>query len=1565
MKWRFIILFCLILTNKAFSQCDITAFANASSLNCGDSLFIEFTAYGSLSLSDTFATNGPTDTGWISTSGAQYDEPYIPSPTNDDYFWMGPSAVTPTALTTISYDVSGGGQICFDFVYADGVSGSYANGTKPEQPDQYNEGITLQYNLGSGWVDIIYYPPTGGTLPSTPTSITPNTNGPGAYESWTSVCVPIPPAAMTTSTSFQWIQENNSGACCDHWGLDNITISTANPAYNIYSIESNQNLGPSPATYVTVPTTDSTYNFFYTAGFADTCYTSYSVTVNKTNIGPDLILDCNDNIVQLQALGVSANDNFSWTPITGLSNPNILNPKASPLDTTEYIFTSSCGADTMTVNVISNYSFGTSKDTTICIGDSAFLEVWGGAENIAWKPNNGSISDTTIANPIFTPTTTTNYIVVTDSVGCIKTDTIKVNVSRKTITLLNFHGAGCLGANNGGFIALPGGYIPLPGGGQGGFYYTWDNGSTITTHTNGAFNNLAPGDYVLTMYDSSYCPLDTLITITGGLSIGIDSVYSVNPFCVGDTSGRIEVYIDTNVVANYSLNGGTSQTSNVFTGLTDGVYNISAQFGSCPAATRIDTLSAPATIQAVFIDSANLTCGGSADGEISISAVQGIRPYTYSLDNINFQTDSFFTGLDAGTYIIYAMDDNGCRDSVQASVSEPTPLALNNIVVNPALCSGSNSGTISFGVLNGLAPYQYSIDSGLSFQNSNTFNTLPAGNYILQAKDANGCLSNFVNDSITEPSPIVLIEDSTHSSTCGAADGALYLSAAGGNNTFTYSINGGTSFQASSTFAGLTAGLYTVIVRDGNLCSDSLNVTIANFGGPSLSIASFDSVSCGGAADASVTLLATGGQAPYSYTVNGGTAQNSATFTGLSGGNNVFVVSDAIGNCTATVIQNIYEPTTLTLSAVQDGVSCHSFADGQITLTATGGGSTYFYALNDTNTIQLSNVFNGLSAGANTAYVVDENGCFASVAQTVFEPDTLIITNVNPVDISCTADGSFTVNAQGGTQPYTYSINGGTPQTSNVFTLNTGGTYTLSVTDVNACPLATKIDSLTAADPVTFVIDSVTASLLCNNQNTGFIGISATGGSGSYTYSLNNAAFQIDSFFSNLAAGTYSIVVQDASNCVSSATNITINQPNILAGTKTSTSVSCFGSTDGSIVINSVSGGTAPYSVEINGVVNTYSANMVFDNLAAGAYAILITDTNGCSLTLNETVANVTAFSLNSNAATNVSCFGAADGKISISATGGTPNYDFTITLGAFTQTVNSASGATFSNLEGTESGLTYTISVEDANGCSASLTQTIKQPKELIIEKINTSPISCFGVNDASLSVEISGGSAPYTYLWTPSEQTSALASGLAPGVYSVAVTDANNCTVTASQTVLDVAPILATIVPDSANISMGDTLHLGVNVENAVGTSLQYTWTPSEGLSCTDCSNPVVTVFNDIVYSVLVTDENGCTSFNFAQAYVSVDGSLFYFIPNAFSPNADGINDVFQIFGQDIKSVDLKIFNRWGEKVFEGQNQFLTWNGSYQGSAQNPGVYSYIVKITFLNDAEVIKKGSVTLLK
>ncbi len=487
----------------------------------------------------------------------------------------------------------------------------------------------------------------------------------------------------------------------------------------------------------------------------------------------------------------------------------------------------------------------------------------------------------------------------------------------------------------------------------------------------------------------------------------------------------------------------------------------------------------------------------------------------------------------------------------------------------------------------------------------------------------------------------------------------------------------------------------------------------------------------------------------------------------------------------------------------------------------------------------------------------------------------------------------------------------------------------------------------------------------------GYFSCIATGGVSSYTYSNDNGVtYQNSNVFTGLLANTYNVWVKDGNGCTVSQT-ITITQAGEILLTVSSDPVTCAGSTDGIVYLNSVLGGTAPFTVSLNGGTPIpFTGVFAFTGLQGGLFHFIeVVDSNGChSASYGVEVLEPDSLELSVTTVIDVSCFGVSDGSISLSANQGTPAYTFTINNNGNLINSNSGNSAIFSNLSGGQ----YPTYLSDLNGCTDTLIVDVFEPNELLIDSmVILSNVSCFGADDASIIVYPSGGtpypsqSLDYTFLWSPSGTTDHKDGPLAPGVHTVTVTDANGCSVTASESIATVAPIIATIIPDSAFITMGDTVQLGVIVQNALGNNLQYSWTPTTGLSCSDCANPVVTIYNDIDYSVVVTDSNGCTNYNYTEVFITVNSSLFFFIPNGFTPDGDGINDRFGVLGQDIKTVEMMIFNRWGEKVFEGNNQFQTWDGLFNGVVQSQGVYSYVIDVTFLNDVEVNKKGSLTLLK
>lgn len=419
-----------IQANQA--QCVTEAFLDVDTIDCGDSVNVTINSFARSLLTEVFTPTGPSDPGWSQTAGAIYTNPFIPSPTNDTYFWMGATNVLPALLQSDPFNVQFGGQICFDFTYA--IQG----GAAPiEGPDLSEEGITLQYSTDNGltWNDIVYMQPNGEFLPSNPGPGNPMTNPPfnasgTPFTVWNSVCFPLPPGALTSATSFQWIQEFNSGACCDHWGLDNIQILAADPAYGLF--DEAGNFLPSNQ-FPLSPIADSTYTFLYTNGIDDSCTTTATVILNPTDAGPDIMVACDGLGTNLMASGVAPWSSVTWSPATGLTDPTDPNTFALPLVDTDYELTSDCGVDTVTVFVEDSYVIDITPPDTICLNGSTFLNLTTTPSSVPiatveWS-SPGTLNTSTGNQVLASPTVTTQYIAtVTSDSGCVIQDSVIVVV---------------------------------------------------------------------------------------------------------------------------------------------------------------------------------------------------------------------------------------------------------------------------------------------------------------------------------------------------------------------------------------------------------------------------------------------------------------------------------------------------------------------------------------------------------------------------------------------------------------------------------------------------------------------------------------------------------------------------------------------------------------------------------------------------------------------------------------------------------------------------------------------------------------------------------------------------------------------------------------------------------------------------------------------------------------------------------------------------------------------------------------------------------------------------------
>ena len=293
---------------------------------------------------------------------------------------------------------------------------------------------------------------------------------------------------------------------------------------------------------------------------------------------------------------------------------------------------------------------------------------------------------------------------------------------------------------------------------------------------------------------------------------------------------------------------------------------------------------------------------------------------------------------------------------------------------------------------------------------------------------------------------------------------------------------------------------------------------------------------------------------------------------------------------------------------------------------------------------------------------------------------------------------------------------------------------------------------------------------------------------------------------------------------------------------------------------------------------------------------------------------------------------------------GGTSGYNYNWNNGQTTATATGLSAGT------------YSVTVIDANGCSQ--TQTIAVTSSSNISVTVASTVAGCTVDNGTASLTPTNGNAPYTYLWN-NGQVSPTATGLAAGTYTAAITDSKGCAATQTVAVATAPNPTVTVTSSQSIISSGGSTTL-----TASGSAGTYQWTPSTGLNCNTCSNPTASPSQNTSYCVLVTDGSGCKDSSCTTITIeNPSGELF--VPNAFSPNNDGENEMECVIGGCIKTLEFVIYDRWGEKVFESTDQKTCWDGTYNGKPMNTAVFTYYLRATLTTGDQITKKGNVSLIR
>jgi gliding motility-associated-like protein len=858
----------------------------------------------------------------------------------------------------------------------------------------------------------------------------------------------------------------------------------------------------------------------------------------------------------------------------------------------------------------------------------------------------------------------------------------------------------------------------------------------------------------------------------------------------------------------------------------------------------------------------NVSTVGANDGAINVTVTGGSGTYSYlwsGPSGFPLITSQDISNVPAGAYSL-TINDGLCNPVVlNFNLTSPLPLLIQEDTTAQidVLCFGYLTGAIKVDITQqSIGPYDYlltlqgggTISSIINSAATNyTFSNLAAGIYDIKVTDGNGSSKTILGIEITQPSGIsASISYPSNISCAGSSTGSATVTAIGGIGTLTYSWNTN-PIQTTATASGLTAGNYTVTITDANNCSIQKQAVITEPNGIAASITSQTNVLCFGNNTGSATVSATGGTGVLTYSWDTTPVQTTATATGLVAGTYNVTITDANG-CSKILTAIITEPSS-GLSAIisnSTNVSCFGGNNGNATVSVTGGASPYSYYWN-TSPVQTSVTANGLTAGSYNVIVTDSNGCSISSPITITEPVGMSASITAQTDVFCSGNssGSATVSVTGGTAPYGYFWNTTPVQTSATATNLAIGTYTATITDAKGCTTTTQA-TITEPNGIVISIASQT-NVNCYGNNTGAVNILASGGTGILSYSWDTIPEQTSLNATGLIAGTYHLTVTDANNCTKIQT-VNITQPDdINITTNLEKDITCFNDANGEIKIT-ITGGTLNYNYTWTKDGIPYATTEDISNLSPGIYEVIVSDANDCNpktATFTITEPPILVVSLVSQ--TNILCFGEATGSIDIAVVGGTPalsGYNFAWT---------GPNGFTSSNKNLTAINVgTYNVLVTDNSGCSKALSVTLTQPTAIVLAA-TTTPIICYGSNDASITLAINGGVTPYTIVWS-NLGSGTFQNNLSAGDYLITVTDANNCVKTLNVNIPE-APIF-TINPVVKNISCYGAKDGSINL-NIIGgiTPVKLVW---------DDSSVAGNVRNNLgpgSYTVTIVDSKPCT--------------------------------------------------------------------------------------------------------
>src|SRR5690554_4471576 len=1178
----------------------------------------------------------------------------------------------------------------------------------------------------------------------------------------------------------------------------------------------------------------------------------------------------------------------------------------------------------ITVNPAPTPTIAATGSTTICDGDSVLLSSLNTYDRYQWSNGDTTQNSYTLVGG-------ENTLTVTSSNGCTGISnpiTVTIEHNPQPEILVGDTSNLCMGDVITLTSTIQSNYLWSPGG-----------------ETTQSIDVTSSGTFWVTSSELNGCSRTSeSITLNFGNSPSKPFITTSGPvsFCDGDS------VLLTSQSADQYLWSPTNNTTQSVWVKTSGMYRVEVTnpAGCSAVSDAIEITVNPKPIANASINTPSVCVGDdvliSTTNELGVSYLWN-GPNGYSSSNRTNNLNAVGTSS-AGWYIV-SVTLNGCtvKDSVELEVNE-TPIAVAN-AQNTTICEGEDIELTTTTVAD---EYLWTGPNGFTSTNQNPVisatNIAASGDYTLEVTTGT-CSTTDIIEVIVNPTPIaeVLIT----SSTLCSGDNITFN--ATGNAGATYTWTGPNGFTNNNQTFDLTnvqaidQGEYKLTVEINNCFAEDAATIIVNE--TPIAVANAQNTTICEEEDIELTTTTVADE--YLWTgPNGFTSTNqnpviSATNIAASGD---YTLEVTTGTCSTTdKIEVIVNPTPIAEVLITSSTLC---SGDNITFNATGNaGATYTWTGPNgfTNSDQNPEVMNVNTVNSGWYIVtVSLNSCTSkdSVELTV-EPALTVDIDVANTTVCEGEDILLSTTSLADDYLWT-GPNGFTSINQNATRIeaetNASGYYILEITS-GSCSNKDSVEVTINATPVLSISGS---DITCYGDEDGQAAIVANGNA-PFFYSWSSAG-ETSTGINGLSAGTYTVVVEDVNECVDSA-SIVINEPAELIANTTVTETQC--NVDDGIATVNATGGNGNYSYLWMPSGQTTSTAI---GLGVGSYTVLVTDAKGCDVVETVVVNSVDGPVLTISNISDVSCFEGSDGSASVSATGGSQPYTYNW----------SPSGGTSSTANNLIAG-DYVVTVTDNSGCASVENVVISEPDKINV--ISSIEAADCGETNGSISLNVTGGTPSYSYNWLPNGEASSSLQNISGGDYQVIVSDDNGCSFDTVFVVPSVGEINVQVLPQEGVINKGESIVLSVNVDPSISNET-YNWTPSTGLSCTQCPNPIASPIVNTQYTVEVTTPDNCSGSGSSNIIV-IDECAEIYIPDMFSPNDDGENDEYCIYGDCISTFYLQIFNRWGEMVYVSDNPENCWDGTFRGKKLNTDVFAFKLSITTLQGEKIEESGNINLFR